>query len=147
MTKRFTPELFKIFDRWIDYSTNWATTDGLSKYLIAEILMLDASKIKQLLEWTKSKNRWRRRATAVSLTPLARKGLFLNEVFMVAERLMTDNDDMVQKGVGWLLKEASRKNPKEIHDFLLKWKEKTSALVLRYASELLPENMRVLKSR
>lgn len=147
MTDRFTPEQFETFDRWIDYSTNWAVTDGLSKYLIGEVLMHDASKIEQLLEWTKSKNLWRRRAAAVSLTPLARKGLFLSEVFMVAERLMTDNNGMVQNAVGWLLKEASRKHPKEVYDFLLKWKERAPALVLRYASELLPENMKVLKSR
>ncbi|MDH5783526.1 MAG: DNA alkylation repair protein [Candidatus Bathyarchaeota archaeon] len=92
--------------------------------------------------WTSKKN-----DEAVSLIVPARKDRFLNEVFLVAERLMTDNDDMVQKGVGFLLKEASRKHPKEIHDFLLKWKEKAPAPLLRYASKLLPENMRVQKTR
>lgn len=147
MTQRFTPELFETFDRWVNYCTNWAITDTLSYRLIGEVLMLDASKIEQLLEWTKSKNRWRRRAAAVSLVKPALKGKFLNEVFLVAEPLMTDNDVIVQKGVGWLLKDASWKHPKEVRDFLMKRKEKTSALVLRYASERLPENMKALKSR
>jgi len=147
MTNKFTPQLFETFDRWIDYCNNWSITDTLSYRLIGEVLILDASKIEQLLKWTTSKNRWRRRAAAVSLVKPALKGIFLNEVFMMAERLMTDNDDMVQKGVGWLLKDASWKHPKEVHDFLLKWKEEAPALVLRYASERLPESMKVLKSR
>ena len=48
---------------------------------------------------------------------------------------MQDEDEMVQKGVGWLLKEASRKHEEELVKFLLKWKHKTSRLVLRYATE------------
>jgi 3-methyladenine DNA glycosylase AlkD len=60
---------------------------------------------------------------------------------------MTDGDDMVQKGVGWLLKEASREHPDEVRDYLLRWRELTSALVLRYASEKLPREMRVLKTK
>jgi 3-methyladenine DNA glycosylase AlkD len=52
---------------------------------------------------------------------------------------------MARKGVGWLLKEASKEHPQEIRDYLLKWREEASALVLRYASEKLPKEMRVLK--
>ncbi len=42
----------------------------------------------------------------MSLVPIARKGEMIEEAFRIANRLMTDEDDMVQKGVGWLLKEA-----------------------------------------
>jgi len=147
MTKHFTSELFDVFDPWVDYVTTWEITDKLSAGLIGEVVMLDASKTEQLLKWTKSENRWRRRAAAVSLVKPAIKGIFLNEIFIVAERLMTDNDEMVQKGVGWLLKQASWKHPNEVHDFLLRWKETAPALVLRYASERFPEDMKVLKSR
>ncbi len=37
--------------------------------------------------------------------------------------------------------------PQEIRDYLLKWREEASALVLRYASEKLPKEMRVLKTK
>jgi 3-methyladenine DNA glycosylase AlkD len=60
---------------------------------------------------------------------------------------MADGDDMVQKGVGWLLKEASREHSEEIREYLLRWREKASALTLRYASEKLPRDMRVLKTK
>jgi len=70
-----------------------------------------------------------------------------DQVFVITDRLMTDGDDMVRKGVGWLLKEVSKEHPQEIRDYLLKWREKTSALTLRYASEKLPKEMRVLKTK
>jgi 3-methyladenine DNA glycosylase AlkD len=71
----------------------------------------------------------------------------LEEAFRIADRLMTDEDDMVQKGVGWLLKEASRRHPEEVREYLLRWRDRASALVLRYASEKLPEEKRVLKTK
>jgi 3-methyladenine DNA glycosylase AlkD len=145
--RRLTPKHFETLDMWIDYLTNWANTDEFSAHVVGELLMRDLAKIGRLLEWTRSENRWRRRAAAVSLVLPARRGLYLDQILAVAERLMTDGDEMVQKGVGWLLKEASRKHPQEIRQFLLAWREKTAALVLRYASEKLPSDMRVLKSR
>ncbi len=147
MTGRFTPELFGLFDGWVNHLTNWANTDGLSAWLISETIRLDPTIVERLLSWTVSENRWRRRAAAVSLVPIARKGEMLEEAFRVADRLMTDEDDMVQKGVSWLLKEASRRHPGDVREYLLQWRERTSALVLRYASEKLPEEMRVLKTK
>ena len=146
MTRLFTPELFEVFDGWVDHLTNWANTDGLSIWLISETVRLEPGLTERLLRWTESENRWRRRAAAVSLVPIARKGEMLDEVFEVADRLMADGDDMVQKGVGWLLKEASREHPDEVREYLLRWRERTSALVLRYASEKLPKGKRVLKT-
>jgi 3-methyladenine DNA glycosylase AlkD len=71
----------------------------------------------------------------------------LQEALTIANRLMTDGDDMVQKGVGWLLKEASKEHPEEIRDYLLRWKKEAPALTLRYASEKLPKDKRVLKTK
>lgn len=147
MTRLFTPETFEVLDEWVVHLTNWANTDGLSTWLISETIRLEPGLVKRLIQWASSDNRWRRRAAAVSLVPIARKGEMLDEVFNIADRLMTDGDDMVQKGVGWLLKEASKGHPNEVRDYLLRWRGQTSALVLRYASEKLSREMRVLKTR
>jgi 3-methyladenine DNA glycosylase AlkD len=146
MSRKFRTEHFEIFDCWVDYLTNWGDTDGFSLYIIGRFVLADDSRVKRLMEWTRSQNRWRRRAAAVSMIPAARKGLLLGEIFHISEHLMLDGDEMVQKGVGWLLKETSKKNPEEVHEFLIHWKDEAPALILRYASEKLPENMRVLKS-
>ena len=147
MNRHLTPAHFTTVDQWVDLLTNWANTDGLSAWIIADIVKKDPNLTDRLLEWTSSENRWRRRAAAVSLVPIARRGGMLDQVFRISDRLMTDSDDMVRKGVGWLLKEASKEHPQEIRDYLLKWREETSALVLRYASEKLPKEMRVLKTK
>ena len=138
---------FELLDGWVDHLTNWANTDGLSTWVISPMVKRDPSLVERLIGWTASDNRWRRRAAAVSLVPIARRGEMLLEAFTVADRLMEDDDDMVQKGVGWLLKEASKKNPEEVRSYLLNWRDRTSALVLRYASEKLPKDRRVLKTR
>ena len=145
MKRNLTPSHFDTFDSWVDTLTNWANTDSLCTGLVSETVRKDPRLMGRLLEWTESENRWRRRAAAVSLVPIARKGEMLEDAFRVADRLMEDGDDMVQKGVGWLLKEASKKHPKEVRDYLLNWRSRTSALVLRYASEKLPSDMRALK--
>ena len=147
MTRHLTPAHFDTVDTWVDLLTNWANTDGLSTWIIADIINKDPNLTARLQEWTASENRWRRRAAAVSLVPIARKGDMLDQVFGIADQLMTDGDDMVRKGVGWLLKEASKEHPQEIRDYLLKWREEASALILRYASEKLPKEMRVLKTK
>jgi 3-methyladenine DNA glycosylase AlkD len=147
MDRHLTPAHFDTVGSWVDLLTNWANTDGLSAWIIADIVEKDPSLTDRLLEWTSSDNRWRRRAAAVSLIPIARRGAMLDQVFRIADRLMTDSDDMVRKGVGWLLKEASKEHPQEIRDYLQKWREEASALVLRYASEKLPKEMRVLKTK
>lgn len=147
MRRHLTPRHFDTLDAWVDHLTNWANTDGLSTWLIAETIKKDPTLHRRLLQWTTSENRWRRRAAAVSLVPIARKGEMLQEALTIADRLMTDGDDMVQKGVGWLLKEASKEHPDEIREYLLKWREEAPALTLRYASEKLPKDKRVLKTK
>ena len=147
MRRHLTPGHFDTLDAWVDHLTNWANTDGLATWLIAETIKKDPTLHRRLLQWTASENRWRRRAAAVSLVPITRKGEMLQEALTVADRLMTDGDDMVQKGVGWLLKEASKEHPDEIREYLLKWREEAPALTLRYASEKLPKDRRVLKTK
>ena len=55
-----------------------------------------------------------RRAAAVTLILPARKGKFLEDIFEIADSLLLDTDDLVQKGYGWMLKEASKKHQKQL---------------------------------
>ena len=145
--RKITAEHFTLFDGWIDYLNNWANTDHLTTHQISECIRDDPSLIEELIEWTGSENRWRRRASAVTMVPIARKGDMLDSVFSIANHLMLDTDDMVQKGVGWMLKEASKEHPEEVHRYLLTWRSRSPALILRYASEKLPPDLKVHKTR
>jgi len=99
-------------------------------------------KIPELISWTQSSNRWMRRASAVSLIIPAKKGKFLDEVFQISDSLLTDRDDMVQKGYGWLLKEASRIHQDEIFSYVMEKKKDMPRTSLRYAIELMPPERR-----
>jgi len=148
LKKQFKEETFYLFEKWLnDYVHNWAHCDEISVHLIGEVVDKHPKLINNLKEWTKSKNRWLRRSSAVSLIMPARHGKYLKEIFEISEKLMMDKDDMVQKGVGWLLKEASKKHEKDIVRFLLRSKNKTSRLVLRYATEKMSVSNRRLVLR
>jgi 3-methyladenine DNA glycosylase AlkD len=98
--------------------------------------------IEDLKLWTKSPNRWMRRAAAVSLIIPAKKGMFLKDIIHLADLLLPDQDDMVQKGYGWLLKEASRKHQKEIFDYVMLHRKYMPRTALRYAIELMPKELK-----
>jgi 3-methyladenine DNA glycosylase AlkD len=127
---------FALFTRWLDrYVDNWAHTDGLSLWLLGASIANDPALIDKLDAWTRSKNRWKRRAAAVALVYSAKRGEHTKAILRVATPLIEDHDDMVQKGVGWLLKETYPKKPSEVVRFLVARRTKTTRLVLRYAAK------------
>ena len=138
---------FALFTRWLDrYVDNWSLTDGLALWLLGASIANDASLVDKLDPWTRSKNRWKRRAAAVALVYSAKRGEHTRAILRIARPLIEDQDDMVQKGVGWLLKETYPKKPFEVVRFLVANRAKTTRLVLRYAAEkmTLADKARVL---
>jgi len=140
--RHLEPRHWNHFDGWVDSLTNWAETDGLSTYILAALIKKDPALVKRLHAWTSSENRWRRRSAAVTLVPLARRGEYHDVAFEVCDRLAADRDDMVEKGIGWLLKEASRTQPQTVADFLLADIDRFSRTTVRYACEKLPKRLR-----
>jgi|HubBroStandDraft_6_1064221.scaffolds.fasta_scaffold157836_3 3-methyladenine DNA glycosylase AlkD len=127
---------FALFTRWLDrYVDNWSLTDGLALWLLGASIANDATLIDKLNSWTRSRNRWKRRAAAVALVYSAKRGEHTRAILRIATPLIEDKDDMVQKGVGWLLKETYPKKPAEVVRFLVANRKKTTRLVLRYAAE------------
>ena len=138
---------FALFTHWLDrYVDNWSMTDGLSLWLLGASIANDATLIDKLDAWTRSNNRWKRRAAAVAMVYSAKRGEHTQAILRIAALLIEDKDDMVQKGVGWLLKETYPKKPNEVVRFLVANRDKTTRLVLRYAAEKMtaPDKARVL---
>ena len=92
--------------------------------------------------WAKSKNRWERRASTVILICLIKRKDYLKKIFEIADILLLDKDDLVQKGYGWMLKEASNVYQKKIFDYVIKNKKIMPRTALRYAIEKMPQNMK-----
>lgn len=136
LAKNFGAREFKLFERWLDrYVDNWANCDGLSTWLIAAALANAPECIPRLAIWARSRNRWKRRAAITSLLQEAKQGRRTAEILEIAEALLDDGDDLVQKGLGWTLKEAYPKRPREIVEFLKRAGARPSRLVLRIAAE------------
>jgi 3-methyladenine DNA glycosylase AlkD len=132
-----------LFKRWIDrYLNNWAKVDSFCNHSLADFLERFPESVAEIASWTGSKNRWLQRAAAVSLILPARRGEFLDEAFAIAEALLESPDDMVQKGYGWLLKEASRLHQQEVFDFVVARKAVMPRTALRYAIELMPKELK-----
>ena len=143
LSERFEPEDMAIFRYWIaTYITNWASCDGFCNHAMGDFIERYPEYTNELKRWTKSENRWMRRAAAVSLIVPAKRGKFLEDAIEIAGLLLTDSDDLVQKGYGWLLKEASRKHREEIFAYVMKNKKLMPRTALRYAIELMPKEMR-----
>ena len=98
--------------------------------------------IAELKRWARSENRWVKRASAVSLIIPARKGKFLEDIFQIADILLMDRDDMVQKGYGWMLKVASQAHQEEVFDFIMRHKAVMPRTAFRYAIEKMPPALR-----
>ena len=142
--KQFTKEDFKTFEMWINkYVTNWATCDTLCNHTVGTFIEMYPEYLEGLKKWAHSKNRWVKRAAAVSLIVPARKGMFLKEIFEIADILHSDSDDMVQKGYGWMLKVASEVHQKDVFQYIMRKKATMPRTSLRYAIEKMPKELKV----
>jgi 3-methyladenine DNA glycosylase AlkD len=143
LQKKYEPSDFFIFERWVDkYVSNWASCDTLCNHALGEYVEKYPERLKDLKRWAKSENRWVRRAAAVSLILPARRGKFLKDIFEIADILLLDKDDLVQKGYGWMLKEASKAHQKEVFDYVMKNKKEMPRTALRYAIEKMSADQR-----
>jgi 3-methyladenine DNA glycosylase AlkD len=132
-----------VFEKWISrYVNNWAKCDGLCNHAVGDLIAKYPGSVEHLKRWARSDNRWLKRASAVTLIIPAKKGGFLKEAFEMSDILLVDADDMVQKGYGWLLKEESRKHQKEVFEYVMENRGKMPRTALRYAIELMPEELR-----
>ncbi len=141
--KDFAPEDFKVFEKWVNnFVGNWASCDTLCNHTIGAFVEMYPEYVSGLKNWASSKNRWMRRASAVSLIVPAKQGKFLKDILEIAGILLLDRDDLVQKGYGWLLKAASHTHRKEIFDYIMRKKTIMPRTALRYAIEKMPKKLK-----
>lgn len=137
--KKYEPADFKIFEKWVkSYVNNWADCDTLCNHTIGTFIMMYPEYIDELKKWAKSTKKFVRRAAAVTLIIPARKALFLKDIFEIADILLLDKDDIVQKGYGWMLKVTSEVQQKEVFDYVMSKKSLMPRTALRYAIEKMP---------
>jgi 3-methyladenine DNA glycosylase AlkD len=141
--KQYVPDDFKTFEIWVNkYVNNWAACDTLCNHAVGTFIEMYPAYLSGLKRWAKSENRWVKRASAVTLIVPARKGLFIDDIFEIADLLHSDPDDMVQKGYGWMLKAASQAHQEKVFNYVMSKKATMPRTSLRYAIEKMPAELK-----
>ena len=140
----FAPAHLGIWKCWLvnNYSDNWATTDLICCSLIGPLLVSYPEVAVRMGAWARDRNLWVRRAAAVSLIPSVRQGLARDLAYEIALRLHPDGEDLIQKAVGWLLREAGKIDQPRLERYLRANGASIPRTTLRYAIERFPERKR-----
>lgn len=143
MRENYNKTLFNKMGIWFEkYIDDWATCDVACGHVLYHFLTNKVISFKELLEWTESSSKWRRRAVPVTMVEAVSRQGKVKESLTAAKKLMLDPERVVHQGVGWLLRETWKKAPKEVEEFLYKWKDKAPRLIIQYATEKIPKEKR-----
>jgi len=130
------PENFAYLDSLPEHFRSWSHVDHLSLGVMQPLVWRYRKETLDLLDkWTRSPVRWKRRAAVVTFTrDAAKSGEFTEEVIQFCEKLIRDEEDIVQKGVGWALKDNLRSAPDRILPYIKDLRRRgVSSTIVLYA--------------
>jgi len=138
-SERRRKELFDLYIKRHDRINNWDLVDRSAPYVVGGYL---ADKPRDILyKLARSKNIWERRTAIVSTGYFIRHG-DVDDTFKIAEILLTDDQDLIHKATGWMLREAGKKDRQKLLSFLDKHAATMPRTALRYAIEHLDKKQR-----
>jgi len=142
MTLRYPREKEKFYRLYMKsraHINNWDLVDVTCPKIVGDYLL---DKPRGLLyEMARSENLWERRMAIVATFEFIKNNDF-SDTFKIAEILLGDNHDLIHKAVGWMLREAGKRDKRAEEDFLRKHCRSMPRTMLRYAIEKFPENER-----
>ena len=119
---------------------NWDLVDLSAPYILGSFLV--GSKDRKILyQLAGSTNMWERRIAVVSTLMLIRHGQF-NDTIRLAELLLDSRHDLMQKSIGWMLREVGKRDQDILVGFLEKYRRQMPRTMLRYAIEKFPIEQR-----
>jgi 3-methyladenine DNA glycosylase AlkD len=119
----------------LDHVNSWDLVDlSAPRILGAHLLHRDRALLGELAA---DPSFWRRRVAVVATAAFIAAGDF-STTFELAERLLGDPDDLVHKGVGWMLREVGKKDEAALVAWLDQHRLAMPRTMLRYAVERLP---------
>jgi len=132
-------ELYQFYMNNLKHVNNWNLVDA-SAHLIVGAHLFDKNK-DILVSLAQSDILWERRVAIVATWYFIRKN-DLTWTFKIASMLMNDTHDLIHKAVGWMLREAGKKDTQQLIDFLNIHATHLPRTMLRYAIEKFPEQQR-----
>ncbi len=125
-------EMFELYLRRHDRINNWDLVDLAAQHVLGKYLNDKPKTI--LSKLAKSKNIWERRSAIVSTAYFLKSGNIV-ETFKIAELLVNDQEDLIQKAVGGWIRQAGKSNELALLDFLDKNASNMPRTMLRTAME------------
>ncbi len=132
--------IYEFYLKNTKFINNWDLVD-LSSHKIVGGYLIDKPR-DVLYKLAKSDNMWEKRIALISTFNFIKGGDF-SDALALAELLIGDENDLIQKAVGWTLREVGNKNQKLELQFLNKHYKEMGRTALRYAIEKFPENLRL----
>jgi len=123
------------------YINNWDLVD-LSAHRLLGIYLINKDK-SILYKLARSKNIWERRIAVISTFAFINKDKF-EDSLKISEILLNDKQDLIQKAVGWMLREIGKRDQKMEEKFLKKYYKQMPRTMLRYSIERFSQEKRNL---
>lgn len=124
--------IFNLYLQNTKYINNWDLVDLSAPYIVGPQLRHKGKSI--LITLARSQNVWERRIAIIATFDYIRVGHF-KTALRISEILINDKHDLIQKAVGWMLREVGKKNRKVLEDFLNSYAKEMPRTMLRYAIE------------
>ena len=127
----------------LDHVNNWDLVDVSAEHLLGAFLFTQssASAERTLSRLARSQDIWRRRASIIATFYYIRQRSF-EMTLRIADQLLTDEEDLIHKAVGWMLREVGNRDIAAEERFLKSRYGKMPRTMLRYAIEKFPETKR-----
>jgi 3-methyladenine DNA glycosylase AlkD len=136
--------LFGTARRWLagGHAASWAAVDLLAPAVLTPLVERRPALLAELRRWTSARSLWVRRAAAVAVIPLARRGDALDSAYRIALALAPDRHDLIHKATGWMLREAGKTDMARLERFLRTHGRRLPRTTVRYAIERFPVTKR-----
>lgn len=141
--KKFNQETWQFLKPRLEKARTWDHIDWLATDIISELLLKNIISNKEIKEFSDSKNPWMRRIAVESTYKLIKQNK-LELTFRLAEKLVYDEDKFVQKGAGWMLREAGKRNRIAVSEFI-KMHMNMKNIAFSYSTEKIKELRKIRK--
>lgn len=134
----------KILDFYIKHRNkvnNWDLIDLSVCYILGQAILDGLRPKKILYQYARSSKMWDRRMSIIATFTLIRGG-DISDCLKLAKILLGDKEDLMHKAVGWMLREAWKKDSQRVESFLKNNYNNLPRTTLRYAIERIKESKR-----
>ena len=132
-------KVYKFYLKNSNKINNWDLVDLSAPKIIGEHLLKNDKQI--LFKFARSKNLWERRIAIISTYTFIKNKQY-KTTLQISDILLNDDHDLIQKAVGWMLREVGKQDLKTLENFLKPRYNKMPRTMLRYSIEKFPEKKR-----